>query len=232
MKLIASLLLTTLFALHPRVKLQSPIEQMARALLANFVVGRFDVAAADFNDTLLPLMPLAALAEVKGELDSQAGAFQSVTEVRQGREDGFRVVELIAKFEKSPVSVRVVFDNSDRVGAVHFNPIVAPPVEPALEAMARDLLADLVAGRFDDAGKHFDDTMRAQLPPRGLAELSRQIANVYGTYRSVTEVHQRLSTPYRIVDLIAACDKTILVLSVAFDAQNRIAAVHVAPKKR
>lgn len=229
MKLIASLLLTALFAINPRVTLPSPLEQMARELLANFTTGRFERATVDFNDALRPLITPALLAQVKQQLETQVGAFQAVTAVHQRREDGFRVVELIAKFEKSPVSVRVVFDNVDRVGAVYFNPITTPPVDTALEAIARELLANLVAGRFDDAGKHFDDTMRSQLPPLSVAALSRNIANTFGTFRSITEVHQRIEKPYRIIDLIAACDKSQLAFRVAFDAKNRIAAVHISP---
>jgi len=224
-----SLLLAALFAINPKVKLPSPLEQMARELFANFTAGRFQAAAADFNDALRPLITAALLAQVREQLDSQVGPFQAVTEVHQRREDGFRVVELIAKFEKSPVSVRVVFDNFDRVGAVYFNPIIGPPVEAALETMARELLANLVARRFDEAGKHFDDTMRGQLPPPSLAELSKKIAKTFGTFRSITEVHQRMEKPYRIIDLIATCDKSPLAFRVAFDAQNRIAAVHISP---
>lgn len=229
MKLIASLLLTALFAINPRARLRPPLEQMARELLANFTAGRFQAVTVDFNDALRPLVTPAVLAQVKEQLDSQVGAFQVVTEVHQRREDGLRVVELIARYEKSPVSVRVVFDNLERVGSVYFNPIIAPPVEPALEAIARELLANLVEGHLDDAGKHFDDTMRAQLPPAGLAELSKKIENVYGTFRSITEVHQRMDARYRIIDLIVACDKSPLAFRVAFDAQNRIAAVHISP---
>ena len=228
-KLIASLLLTALFAINPGVKLQSPLEQIAREILANFTAGRFEAATVDFNETLRPLISPALLAQVKQQLDAQVGAFRAVTEVHQRREDGFRVVELIAKFEKSPVSVRVVFDNVDRVGSVYFNAITTPPVDPALEAIARELLANLVEGRFDDAGKHFDDTMRAQLPPPGVAELSRNIANTFGTFRSITEVHQRIEKPYRIIDLIVACDKSQLAFRVAFDVRSRIAAVHISP---
>jgi Protein of unknown function (DUF3887) len=230
-KIIASLLLTALFAINPKVRPQSPIEQTARELLINFAAGRFEAASIDFNDALRPIVTPAVLAGVKEQCDRQVGAFQFVTEVHQGREDGFRVVELIAKFERSPVSVRVVFDNFDRVGGVHINPIAPPPVEPALEASARELLTNIVAGHFDEAGRHFDDTMRAQLPPAGLVELSRKIANTYGTFRSVSEVHQRFDKTYRIIDVIAVCDKMPIAFRVAFDAQDRIAAVHISPYK-
>lgn len=229
MKIVASLLLTALFAINPRAKVQSPIEQTARELLANFTAGRFEAACRDFNDELRPMVTAAVLANVKEQCDRQVGAFQSVSEVHQGSEDGFRMVELIAKFDKSPVSVRVVFDNYDRVRAVYFNPIVPPLADPALEAVARELLANIVAGHFDEAGRHFDDTMRSQLSPAGLAGLSKNIANAFGTFRSVTEVHQRFEKPFRIIDLIVACDKTPLAFRVAFDVRDRIAAVHISP---
>jgi len=51
-KLVASALLTVLFAISPRPPLQTPNESTARALFLNFVTGRFDAATRDFNDEL------------------------------------------------------------------------------------------------------------------------------------------------------------------------------------
>jgi len=198
-------------------------------MLANFVSSRFVAAAAEFNDQLRPQITPALLARVKDDLTDKVGAFQAVTAVHHSTQDGFRVVELIAKFEKAEVSVRVVFDIENKIGAVYFNPILPTPVDAALEAMARDLLANIEAGRTDEAAKHFDDTMRKQLTPPNLADLKNKLQITYGKLQSITEVRERVQPPYRIIDLIAVCDHSPLAFRVAFDAQNRIASVHISP---
>jgi hypothetical protein len=228
-KIVASLLLTTLFAISPKPRLQSPIESTARVMLTNFVTGRFEAATSDFNDELRPMVTPAILAQTKAQLDQLAGAFLLVKEVHQRTQEGFRAIELIARFEKSSVSVVVVFDPLDRVGAVHFNPIVSPPVDPVLEAAARGLLANFVAGRFDEAVKPFDPNMRAQLSPASLAKLAVNIAEVFGTFRSVAEVHQRIEKRYTIIDLTLSYRNAPVAFRVAFDAQNRVAALHISP---
>lgn len=229
MKILTSLFLTAFFAVHPGIKRQSTIEQLARELLANFNAGRFEAASRDFNDDLRPQVTPAVLEQVRNEVTASVGAFQSVSAVHHLAEEGYRAIEIVAQYEKSQVSVRVVFDTRDRISTVHINPILPPAVELALEKIAREFLADLLAGRFTEAAKAFDPTMRAQLTPSNLADLNSKVLTVFGTVKSITEVRERLEPPYRIVEVIAVCEKSPLALRVAFDGQNRVAAVHISP---
>jgi hypothetical protein len=227
-KIVASLLLTTLFAIRPQTRFQSPLETTARTMLTNFVAGRFDAATIDFNDELRPVVTPALLAEVKAQLDQQAGAFYLVKEAHPRVLDGFRAIELIAQFEKAPVSVVVVFDPLDRVRAVYFNPILAPAVDPALERVAREVLANFTAGRYDEAVKPFDAEMRKQLSPANMAGLAASVTEKFGTFRSVTEVHQRIETS-RIIDMVLSYTKSPVSFRVTFDAQGRVTALRIAP---
>jgi hypothetical protein len=228
-KILASLLLTTLFAVSPRPHLQSPIESAARELLTNFAAGRFDAATAGFNDTLKPIVTPEVLAQVKARLDQQVGQFYLVKEAHQGTKDGFRTIELLARYQKGSVSVVVVFDALDRIGAVYFNPVLPPPVDPALEAVAREVLTNFTAGRFDDAVKPFNAEMAAQLTPAAMARLAENIAQVYGTFRSVTEVRQRTDKVYRVIELSLSYTKAPATFRVAFDSGNRVAAMRISP---
>lgn len=231
MTLIASLLLTTLFAAGPRPKLQTPIETTARMFLTNFAAGRFDDATRDFNDDLRPVVTKAMLADLKTQFDNQAGVFLSVTEVHQKTQQGMRAMELIARFSKSPVSVVVLFDPFDRIASIYANPIGPPPVEPALESAARALLANFLAAHYDEVGKAFDDTMRKQLPPPALANLATSVAETFGDYRSVTAVKQIANPPYRVIEMTLAYTKQPVSFRVAFDLKDRISSLQIAPAK-
>jgi hypothetical protein len=228
-KLIASLLLTTLFAAGPRPKLQTPIESTARMFLSNFAAGRFDDATRDFNDDLRPVVTKAMLADLKKQFDNQAGVFLSVTEVHQRTQQGMRAMELIARFSKSPVSVVVLFDPFDRIASIYANPIGPPPVEPALESAARALLENFVAARYDEAGKAFDDIMRKQLPPTALANLATSVADTFGDYKSVTAIKQSANPPYRVIEMTLAYSKRPVSFRVAFDLKDRISSLQIAP---
>lgn len=229
MKLIASLLLTTLFAAGPRPKLQTPIESIARMFLTNFAAGRFDDATRDFNDDLRPVVTKAMLADLKKQFDQQAGVFLSVSEVHQKTQQGMRALELIARFSKSPVSVVVLFDPFDRIASIYANPIGPPPVEPALESAARALLTNFVAARYDEVGKAFDDIMRKQLPPPALANLATSVADTFGDYKSVTAIKQSANPPYRVIEMTLAYTKQPVSFRVAFDLKDRISALQIAP---
>jgi hypothetical protein len=230
-KIVASLLLTTLFAAGPRAPFQSPLESTARELLTNFVAGRFEAATMDFNDDLRPIVTPAILADVKSQLDREVGRFSLVKEAHQRQKDTFQAIELIARFEKAPVSVFVVFDPFGKVGAVYFNPIMPPVVDPALETVAREMLTNFLAGRYDDAAKPFDSKMRQELPPSGMGQLAGNIAGVFGTFRSVKEARQQVDQDNRIVDLILDYTKAPVDFRVTFDAQSRVTALRVGPFK-
>lgn len=232
MKIVASLLLTTLFAAGPKGRLQTPIESEARALLTNFASGRIADATRDFNDQLRPVVTPALLAEVKAQLDQQAGQFYLVKEAHQGMKDGFRTVEMTAKYEKCLVSVEVWFDAFDRVQAVYFNPLLEPPIDPMLETIAREVLTNFTTGHFDAAVKPFNSQMATQLTPAAMSALSENVGKVFGTFRSVIEVHQRDDKNYKVIDLVLSYTNGPVGFTVAFDDQKRVAALQIAPFKK
>jgi hypothetical protein len=227
-KIIASLLLTALFAAGPRPKLQSPSETAARMFLTNFAAGRFEEATRDFNDDLRPVVTTAMLADMKRQFDQQVGTFLSVTEVHQKMQQGFRAIELTARFSKSPVSIVFTFDQLDRIASINANPIAPPAVDPTLESAARELLADFVAGRYEEASKAFDDTIRKQLPPSALANLATSVAETFGSYRTVNAVKQNANPPYRVIELTLAYTKAPVSFRVAFDLRNRVAGLQIS----
>lgn len=223
------LLFAALIAFALPAGAQSPYETTARELLANFTAGRFDAATKDFNDSMRATAPAGILKAMSEQLESQVGAFRSITELHELREGGSLVIELMAAYEKSVVSVRVVFDRSYRVGAVFFNPVVAHPVDPALERMARELLGNVTAGRFEAAAEHFGENMRKELPPPKLEELARNLTRTFGRFRSVREVRQKTEPPHRIIELMAVYDKSPVSVSVVYDSKDFVTGVHITP---
>jgi hypothetical protein len=171
----------------------------------------------------------ALLARMKQQFDSQFGSFRSVTAVNQVRQEGLRAIELVTKYEKSAVSVRVVFDGFDRIAALHVDPIAPPAVDSALEASARELIANFNAGRFDEAGKLFDIRMHGQLPPASLADLAKKVAIRYGAFRSITKVEQRTEAAYRTIDVTAAYEKSPAGFHIVFDRDGLIAGLNIRP---
>lgn len=234
-KLVLSLVLTTLFATAlfsaGRPRLQSPIESISRELLANFAAGHFEAATKDFNDDLRPMVTPAILAQVKSDLDAKAGTYLFVKDAHEKLEGGFRVVELTARFTKASVSVVVVFDAIDRIGSVHFNPIAPPPPDPALEAAAREMIANFVAGRFDDAVKPLSPEFRVRLAPQDLGKIAANVNQIFGAFESVAGVRQYVEKGYKILDFKLLYTKGPVEFSVTFDFQGRVGALQIAPYK-
>ncbi|MDQ6799323.1 MAG: DUF3887 domain-containing protein [Acidobacteriota bacterium] len=214
---------------QPRVVLRSPLESRAREFVANFNSRKFDMVSKDFNETMRAAVTPAVLADLKQQSDSNLGRFQSIILVRQRREGGFRVVEIVCRYEKSLASFRVAFDSEDRIGALYLDPIAAEPVEPVLEAAARDWLRNVNAGDFEAATRHFEKNLQMQLSPSKLEKLQVQIKNSYGKFRSIKEVHQMTEEPFRTIDLIAAYERASVLIHVAFNSSDRITGIRLEP---
>lgn len=207
----------------------SPLEMIARDALANFNAGRFDVMAKSFNEKMRASVTPAVLADLQHQASAQLGVFRNVTEVRERMDGGSRLVELICSYEKAAASFRVVFDARDRVSAIFFDPIVSSPVDPALEATAREWVRNLTARAFDVAGRRFDKNMRKVLPPPKLALLERQVTLEYGRFQSIKSVQQVTIDDYRTIEVITSYERKPLMFRVMFDQAGQIAGIKIAP---
>ncbi|HWS73304.1 MAG TPA: DUF3887 domain-containing protein [Thermoanaerobaculia bacterium] len=231
MTLLTSLVLSLLFATRPTVKLRTPQESMARTMLMNFTAGRFEAATKDFNATLQKLVTPQMLADLKKQFDADAGAFQFVSNVREGKDaEQFRFAELSARYEKTTVLVNVLFDQTNKIGNVTFNRVVVEKVDPALEATARELLANFIAARFAEVGKDFNATLGSQLTPERIEALRHEIAETYGAYRGVIGARQRTEKDYRVLELTVVFERKASFV-VVFDSAGKVSGLRFAPWK-
>jgi hypothetical protein len=110
-----------------------------------------------------------------------------------------------------------------------------PPIAPAMtydqrnENVARELLTNFNAGRFDAAVKNFDPTMMKQLPPSKLRQVSDQIKTQAGPLKSVGTAQFTTEQGYRVVTLPAQYEKGNVNVRVVFDGAGRVAGLFFTP---
>ncbi len=100
------------------------------------------------------------------------------------------------------------------------------------QAAARRFLDILVAGKFDQAVKGFDETVSGALPAPKLKQVFQGLLSQTGPFLEVTEVRQKATGQYTTVDLICSFEKTPLVTRVAFDAKGHISGLWFLPVAR
>ncbi len=118
MKAVVAILLMAL----AQVKDDTDREALARELLSNITAGHYDAAEKHFDVRMRAALPPAKLAAFAAQLESQAGKFQGVREVKFATEQGYRVVTLVTDYEKQRLDVRVVFDAEGNVAGLLFRP--------------------------------------------------------------------------------------------------------------
>lgn len=130
--LTAVAILLTVFCCPVRAKAED-LESLAKSLTQQLAARQFDQIVGHFDETMTAAMPSAKLAEFWDGLIGQVGAFQSITRTRTQPVQGYQVVLVTSKFEKTTLDVKWVFDAKSRVAG-----FFVVPSEPAVPWSAPD----------------------------------------------------------------------------------------------
>lgn len=103
------------------------------------------------------------------------------------------------------------------------------PTRPVQEIAARQMFGSFVAGRFEEASRDFNETMRATAPPSVLATMKKQMEQEVGAFQHITAVHKRNQDGFPAIEIVAKYEKAPVAVVVAFDGSNRIGAVTMHP---
>lgn len=112
-------------------------------------------------------------------------------------------------------------------------PATPQPAQPAAqavgadyEALARAVVTDMAARRFEKVSALFDETMAKALPADKLAESWDSLRAQVGEFQSIESVKREEKQGYQVVHVICTYDKLKMDTAVVFDARQRIAGLH------
>ena len=116
-----------------RAQAPSPAEDAltvkARAFLTALEKGEFELAARDFDETMLKLSGPDKLGKMwKEQLPAQLGTFKKQSGARRDELQGYEIVLVTCEFEKATLDARIVFDKAGKIAGLGFVP-TAPPAK-------------------------------------------------------------------------------------------------------
>jgi dienelactone hydrolase len=106
---------------------------VAQALVDNLIKGDFEAATADFDATMLSMLPADALEKTWNDIITQVGAFQEQLGTTTQEVEGYTLVVITLQFEKLALDVQISIDQAGQVGGLYFSPAQtadAPAWEP------------------------------------------------------------------------------------------------------
>jgi len=116
--------------------------------------------------------------------------------------------------------------------SAHAEPRPLPaPTAPAASSSDRALafLQLLVARRFDDATTSFAERVRAKVSTTQLRTLWDGLVTKHGSFADVTEIHVKQDGALSVVDLGVRFERATVRVTVAFDAEDRVAGLWFRP---
>lgn len=99
------------------------------------------------------------------------------------------------------------------------------------EAIARELLTNFNAGKFEAAAKDFDAQMLAALGPAKLAVFAQQLDAQAGKLKRIVDMRELGVQGYRTVIIAADFEKMRLDVSVVFDGEGKVGGLFFRPSE-
>ena len=91
------------------------------------------------------------------------------------------------------------------------------------EQMARAVVRDMVAGRFDRVSARFNTPLKTELPAQTLASVWQQATARIGAFKTITAIRTDTVDALRRVGFICAFERDQALLTIAFDKDGKIA---------
>lgn len=106
-------------------------ETLGRNLVQDLLARRFENVASQFNESWAKVMPATKMPGFFNAVFGNAGSFQSITGTRSEELQGYHVVSVACRFEKTTLDFKISFDSKSRVAS-----LTASPGDPLFEEKA------------------------------------------------------------------------------------------------
>lgn len=106
---------------------------------------------------------------------------------------------------------------------------MAKDVLPGAAELAIALLADLVAGRWEDVRRDFDETMSAQLSADKIAEVWAQAVGTFGRYERMGEPIALRIGKHTVVNVPISCEAGELTGRVTYNPDGTVGGLFLLP---
>jgi uncharacterized protein DUF3887 len=186
------------------------------------VVGQVAVAADRFSLDWAGPDPLTAVASARDLAAAVDGALRAaVTRAREAGCTWQTIGDLLG------TSRQAAFQRFGRP----IDPRTGVPMERTMLAGAEDraaaVLADLMAGRYEEARHDFDDTMLSALSVDKLAETTAQVAAMVGAYEGMGSPFARAHGDFTVVDVPLLFEAGEMIGRVSYRPDGAVAGLFV-----
>ncbi len=99
------------------------------------------------------------------------------------------------------------------------------------ETLARNLLQDLLARRFEKVAFQFNDSWAKIMPPREVENFLNEVFLNSGAFQAITGTHSEETQGYHVVLVTCRFEKNTLDFTISFDPGNRVAVLTASSRK-
>jgi hypothetical protein len=99
------------------------------------------------------------------------------------------------------------------------------------QAHARQVLDQIVAGKFDAVEAQYDSAMKSALPAEKLSDFWQQLNSQVGSFKKVTDVSEKAVQNYEVVTLVCDFQQATLDTIISFTSDGHVGGIRFVPHK-
>ena len=206
------------------------LHEKSKAVLTCFEKKDFTGITKYFDETMKKQLPPEKLKEVWTSINQQAGNYLKYTTIVDSIYQQNRIVIMTCVFQNGKLTMKTIFDKSDKVAGLWFLPINGPICSKGYHEKAKATLACFEKGDFVGATKYFDEAMKKQLPPEKLKEVWNMLNQQAGTYIKSSVTEDTIYQQYRIVYITCIFQNQKLKMKAMFDTDCMLAGLFFVPE--
>jgi hypothetical protein len=212
------------------------ITDIAKEFLNLLIKEDFKTSVTCFDTTMKTALPENKLKEAWESLITKAGAFKKETSIKKDKEGSYDVVHITCEFEKTPVDMKIVFNNSKEISGLWFLPpekeVKSDEVKSGeISDMAKEFFNLLLKEDFKTCTTYFDSTMKTALPENKLKGAWKSLIAQTGPYKSQKGMKKEKEAGFDVVIINCSFEKAPIDVKIVFNNKKEISGLWFLPGK-
>lgn len=212
-------------------KIEGTKEEIATAYLQDFKAQNYSnmYQLYEATDEMKSATSESVYKQIYDSVTSTFGKLLEYGEVTSSEEDGYTIVSRVAVYEKSSVSLNVVFDSEGKLAGFNYTQVEG---EESLEDIAKRYITLMSEGKYESmiSDVNHSQVMLDNVNPSIYEAIWITLVDTYGQFTGMEEVHSTVEGEYTIVAVHSSFENQNVTLNVVFDSMNMVTGFNYTPE--
>jgi len=221
---------------EPVISKSDDITVIAKEFFNLLLKEDFKTCETYFDTTMKTALPEDKLKEGWKGFITKAGTLKKETGTKKDKAGEYDVVYITCEFEKTPVEVKIAFNNSKEISGLWFLPVQKEVKTGEVKKgentdLAKNFFKLLLKEDFKTAETYFDSNMKSALPEIKLKGAWKTLLAQAGAYKGQKGMKKDTEAGFDVVIINCSFEKGPIDVKIVFNQNKEICGLWFLPGK-